>query len=187
MASINSLNSILGSANLSTSINTNSSGTWVTGTGTNIWGNPNSYGTSSAWVDPSYEYIIDYFVYFIMDEQYESLQNILTAYFKDIKKNKILFTTGIDNKKLEPLESIQKLIKLNVKFDMKIQRPSHTIVIKGVTLKGVTNILSREFNSTIKISFDYDDLVYDNTLMTIEEKRGKKVNELLKNIKKHDI
>ncbi len=153
----------------------------------NIWANPSNIHTSSTWVDPSQEIMLNYLVYFILDEKYEKEQDTLTSYFKDIKKNKILFYTAINNKKFEPLETIQKIIKLKLKFDIKIQRTSHNIVIKGATFKGITNVLGREFNDTVKVSFEYDDLIYDNTLMTVEEKRSKKVNDLLKNIKRNDI
>jgi hypothetical protein len=72
-------------------------------------------------------------------------------------------------------------------MDMKLTRVGYEIKIKGVTFKSIRNLLSKDSDTTLKVVFEYEELIYDNTLLTLEEKRSLKVKELAKKINKDDI
>ena len=147
--------------------------------------NPGTY----SYYPPQPETTFMQIVLFIIGEDAKSKEDEsnLMIRFHDIIGDKILFSPCIQGNKIEPLETIMKYIKSKKKFDIKLTRNGYEITIKGITFKKLTNMLSKDSDKVIKVSFDYDNLVYDNTLLSLEEKRSIKVNELMKNIKKHDI
>ena len=128
---------------------------------------------------------VEQIIVFKMNDKFEKDASTLKDRFLDIIDNEFIFYPQINGKKLEPLETIMKFIKLKQKFDVELSRCGYNIVIKGVLFKNLSNILSKESDISLKVSFEYDELVYDNTLLSIQEKRSIKVRELMKNI--HDI
>lgn len=126
-------------------------------------------------------------VIFKINEASEKDENILITRFNDIVNDEMHFYPQIDGKKIQPLETVMKYIKSQKKMDMKLTRVGYEIKIKGVTFKSIRNLLSKDSDTVLKVVFEYDELIYDNTLLTLEEKRSIKVKELAKNIKRNDI
>jgi hypothetical protein len=169
-----------------------SSGNWsitsTAGVTGNVYITPNNTGT---WVNsPIYGVYNDPTEFrkptqstiFKMDEKFKKEETILISRFSDIVGDKFIFNPQIDGKELQPLETIMKLIKLKKKFDVELCRCGYNIVLKGVQFKNLTNILSKESDTTLKVEFEYDDMIYDNTLLSIQEKRGIKIKELMNKI-----
>jgi len=168
---------------------TPSTGLWAKGVyGGNITITPGLTGSHTIG-NYNYNYApyspVEQSIIFEMDEKFEKDASTLKDRFLDIIDNEFIFYPQINGKKLEPLETIMKFIKLKQKFDVELSRCGYNIVIKGVLFKNLSNILSKESDISLKVSFEYDELVYDNTLLSIQEKRSIKVRELMKNI--HDI
>lgn len=136
--------------------------------------------------NPSFSYPVQT-VIFKIDEDSTKDENTLISRFSDIVNDEIHFYPLIDGKKVEPLETVMKYIRLQKKLDIKLTRSGYDIKVKGVTFKSIRNLLSKDSSTVLKVVFEYDELIYDNTLLTIEEKRSMKVKELSKNIKKNDI
>ena len=174
-----------GTASSNSNLNiTPSTGLWATGGyGGNITITP---GLTGSYTFGNYNYApyspVEQSVIFEMDEKLEKDASTLKERFLDIIDNEFIFYPQINGKRLEPLETIMKFIKLKQKFDVELSRCGYNIVIKGVLFKNLSNILSKESDTKLKVSFEYDELVYDNTLLSIEEKRGIKVKELMKKI-----
>ena len=124
---------------------------------------------------------------FKIGEGFEKDEERLASRFNDIVDDEMHFYPMIDSKKIEPLETIMKYIKSKKKFDITLTRVGYEIKIKGIVLKSIRNLLSKNSDTVIKVVFEYDDMIYDNTLLTLEEKRSIKVRELAKNIKKNVI
>lgn len=124
---------------------------------------------------------------FKISEGLKKDEELLASRFDDILDDEMHFLPMIDGKKIEPIETIMKYIKSKKKMDIVITRIGYEIKIKGVIFKNLRNLLSKNSDTVLKVAFEYDDLIYDNTLLTLEEKRAIKVKELAKNIKKNDI
>ena len=156
----------------------------------NGWGNGywgiNSAGSSSVVYNSPIIYPTQSII-FKIGEGFEKDEDIFIGRFKDIIEDEIHFSPLIDGKKIQPLETIMKYIKLQKKMDIKLTRVGYDIKIKGVTFKAIRNLLSKDSDTTLKVAFEYDELIYDNTLLTLEEKRSIKVRELAKKINKDDI
>lgn len=157
----------------------------------NLWGGYASMPVGSGWSTPGYNTVIipTQVVYFTIGEDTKSKEDeaTLMSHFLDILEDKIHFSPRTVGKKIEPMETIMKYIKSKKKFNIKLTRSGYEIEIKGVLLKCISNLLSKDSDTTLKIAFEYDELSYDNTLLSLEEKRAIKVNELMKNMKKNDI
>ena len=171
-------------------------GTIYTSGSNTITLNPNGWGSSNGtWTvgapsyypyTPSVSYPSQSII-FKIEEGSEKDENTLINRFNDILNDEIHFFPLIEGKKIEPLETVMKYIKSQMKMDLKLTRVGYDIKIKGVTFKSIRNLLSKDSDTVLKVVFEYEELVYDNTLLTLEEKRSLKVKELAKNIKKNDI
>lgn len=124
---------------------------------------------------------------FIIDEGSQKDADIFGSRFNDIINDEMHFLPMIDGKKIEPLETVMKYIKSQKKIDIILTRIGYEIKIKGITFKSIRNLLSKDSDTTLKVVFEYNELIYDNKLLTLEEKRSIKIKELAKNIKKNDI
>ena len=190
-------------AQLNNSINTQGipwSVSSITTTGT-VYVDPNSY--SNGWgvgtlangtytiVQPTYSAGTSIYpsqsVIFKIGEDSEKDENILITRFNDIISDEIHFFPQIDGKKIQPLETVMKYIKSQKKMDIKLTRVGYDIQIKGITFKSIRNLLSKDSDTVLKVVFEYEELIYDNNLLTLEEKRSIKVKELTKRINKNDI
>jgi hypothetical protein len=122
-------------------------------------------------------------VYFKIGDKSKIEEDILNNTFSDIIKNEFLFSPRINGKKLEPLELILKYIKDKVKFHLKLVRCGYEIELMNVYFIELSNILSNESDTVLKVKFEYEKMFIDNTLLSKEEKRTIKVKELIKRIK----
>lgn len=124
---------------------------------------------------------------FIIDEGSQKDADIFGSRFNDIVSDEMHFLPMINGKNIEPLETVMKYIKSQKKIDIILTRIGYEIKIKGITFKSIRNLLSKDSDTTLKVVFEYNELIYDNKLLTLEEKRSIKIKELAKNIKKNDI
>jgi hypothetical protein len=154
----------------------------------NIWSSGN-WGVGSPSYYPPYQSFSypSQSVIFKIDEGSEKDEEILVGRFNDIVGDEMHFFPQIDGKKIQPLETVMKYIKSQKKMDIKLTRIGYDIKIKGVVFKSIRNLLSKDSDTTLKVVFEYEELIYDNTLLTLEEKRNIKVRELAKKINKNDI
>lgn len=155
----------------------------------NGWSSNGTWGTGSATYYPPYQSVVypTQSAIFKIGEGSEKDEETLISKFSDIVGDEMHFIPVIDGKKVQPLETVMKYIKSQKKMDIKLTRVGYEIKVKGVVFKSIRNLLSKDCNNTLKVVFEYEELIYDNTLLTIEEKRNQKVRELAKNIKRDDI
>jgi hypothetical protein len=155
----------------------------------NGWSSNGTWGTGSATYYPPYQSVVypTQSAIFKIGEGSEKDEETLISKFSDIVGDEMQFIPVIDGKKVEPLETVMKYVKSQKKMDFRLTRVGYEIILKGVRLKSIRNLLSKDSDTVLKVVFEYDEMVYDNTLLTLEEKRAIKVKELAKNIKKNDI
>lgn len=104
--------------------------------------------------------------------------------FHDIDDDVMIFEHGkYHTKQIEPLEIILDFIKNKTKIDIIINRNLYKIYLKGVIFKEITNLLSKSSMDKLIVKFIYDNIQYENCLLTKEEKRAIQIDRILKKVK----
>jgi len=75
------------------------------------------------------------------------------------------------------------LIEDETIFDIELNRTDYILKITKVKLIKIVNLLSLEAKSTLKVKFSYDNINYENKLMTEPEKRKDKISKIFKKMK----
>jgi hypothetical protein len=111
------------------------------------------------------------------------ISNILNNYIYDIHDDIFIFNIEQHKKKTQPLETIMELMNNNTIFELSINRNDYIISIKNVKFLKFVNLFDEESLNILKVKFKYNEIIYNNKLLSVSERRFLKLRKLMKNIK----
>lgn len=189
----------ISSSNLSGNSTANiTSGTYTIHSGNNIVNYPYNgtitipsnfpYNTT---ISPSVPYNNNVWVYppsintqiydFLLEDKYSEE---LILYIKDVYDENFIFNTGKDKyNRIQPLETIFKLINRKITFDVKIDRTDCILIIKNVKFVKINNLMSSNSISSLSVKYENDGIEFDNTSMDITLKRREKIEKIMDDLR----
>jgi hypothetical protein len=169
------------------SLNANTTGSITTSTGNittnSIWVNPNLIST----YDYSYDILTSSESFDIKILNRPKLESLLSTCYKQIENNCIEFNVYLDGVEIKPIDKILMMIEKNISFDFDIVRTGYKLIVKNAKFKTIKNLIETSANDHILVEFEYEKMIFKNTLKSKEILRSEKIDLLKHKLNKNDI
>jgi len=157
--------------------NTTLSGNWGN---SHMWGNSSVQSWDQTYAQTQYTFEVkgDDAGYLPNAEQFGFLCT-------NIIGDQVIFKTDTIDKRNEPLETIFRLMNNKVKLNVNIIRQSYELLIEDLQFTEIVDLYSTQSATTLSVKFTKNDSInYENTLLSITEKRHSKIEAIKKKLKK---